>query len=264
MLWLSGIFMAGCKPGRGTNGIGQRDKQELLSLAVAYHEYAGSHGAGPKNVEEFRNFVKQDKRFHDVNEVLDSVAGGTLIVMWGASFFVDSALNGQHVLAYDASTPSNGGIVVMGDGMVRDVTASDFSKLKKLTSDSNGKLITPQERTSLAGLGIAYNFFTMSHGVGPSNLDEFRAFIESNDRFVELLPMLDRVADGRWVFVWRGSIASGDGKRSQQVMAYDAATPESGGAIIKGDGMVEEVSAAVFATLEKIPTIQNPLGPVPK
>jgi hypothetical protein len=47
-----------------------------------------------------------------------------LVVFWNAD--VQNPKNGKHLLGYEKNVPTHGGLVLMADGSVKYLTASDF------------------------------------------------------------------------------------------------------------------------------------------
>jgi hypothetical protein len=56
------------------------------------------------------------------------IRDGSITVLWGAGY----ATGSQKIIAYETKTPSNGGYVLLQDGTVKEMTASEFQSAPKV------------------------------------------------------------------------------------------------------------------------------------
>jgi hypothetical protein len=109
----------------------QRAANDLKQIALLYHEYNDKHRKGPSGPDD-PEFVKM------VNEtgaqpVLAKVQGGDYVFFWDVKLgdLGKGAGMSQTVLGYEKDAPTAGGLVVMGDGTVKSMTAAEFNAAPK-------------------------------------------------------------------------------------------------------------------------------------
>jgi prepilin-type processing-associated H-X9-DG protein len=109
----------------------QQRMNSLKQVGLAYHNFCDSNpGKAPQQAADLMPLTGGDP---GANAALTD---GSLVFIYGASvrdITESKAGTGSTVLAYDAGTPQNGGIVLMADGSVRQVTAQEFAGMTQAT-----------------------------------------------------------------------------------------------------------------------------------
>jgi hypothetical protein len=96
---------------------------QLRAFAKAYHSYADSTKMSPATLAD----LKPDwAAFPRVREDIES---DQFVVAWGVSLERSAAENDRYVLGYEVDVPQNGGLVLLGGGTVRQVSAEEFAQL---------------------------------------------------------------------------------------------------------------------------------------
>jgi len=105
----------------------------LNALSLAYHDYHDTYKKGPADAKEFRGYAIKilDK---DAQLALEGVERSDYIVFYGVNFsrLLDGTQN--TVLAYHKDVPSKCGDVLMADGVIKPMSAADFTKSPKASS----------------------------------------------------------------------------------------------------------------------------------
>ena len=126
------LFLAGCSGGSSGGGGGfpdprqeQRDKDDLRTLGIAFHDMEFSSPKPPAKPDDLGPSVKNDQR------LLGRLRSGEIVFLYNVRLvqMTDGATN--TILAYLKDVPTNGGLVLFGDGAVRKITADEFNKAPK-------------------------------------------------------------------------------------------------------------------------------------
>jgi hypothetical protein len=99
---------------------------QMKQLALAYHNFWSTNGnRGPTKPEDLAPFYEKQA---DITALLTS---GEVVVYMGAT--IQSMVNGSSntVLGYEKDVPKSGGLVMMGDGSVKKMSADEFAKAPK-------------------------------------------------------------------------------------------------------------------------------------
>jgi hypothetical protein len=118
-LSLCAAFLNGC-------GSDRRDgdfEKQLRSFASAYTQYTESQRVSPSSLEDLKSASASFPL------VRDDIQAGLFLVVWGASLEKDARDNDRYVLGYEVDVPERGGIVLLGGGTVRHVSAEEFARL---------------------------------------------------------------------------------------------------------------------------------------
>jgi hypothetical protein len=127
---LVGVVIAlllGCGGVRNAAARVQRSNR-LKSVALAYINYCDDNrGKAPTGAPDLQKYVSE---FPDVSQALQN---GDIVVYWNARVPADMLEQGSSntVLAYEKDVPAKGGMVAMGDGSVREMTAAEFQTAPK-------------------------------------------------------------------------------------------------------------------------------------
>jgi len=94
----------------------------------------------------------------------------------------------------------------------------------------------------LRDIGLAYQNYYMQSGRGPRNLDDLRS---------SLRPELVRgIESGEYVVIWNQKLPPGIGPRigehAGRILVYEKGTPERGGRVCTGSGMLRTVTPEEF------------------
>jgi hypothetical protein len=129
VLAVAALLAPGC--GRIKNAADRSKKSnDLKQLGLMYHSYIDMHRKGPGSVDDLMTMATDP----GAQAVVQMVKDGKYVLIWGATI-VGMQKNPQGtsgtVLGYETTTPTAGGLVLMGDGSVRNVTAAEFASLPK-------------------------------------------------------------------------------------------------------------------------------------
>lgn len=129
MLVLSLLAVSGC--GDGGAAVLKR-RSNLDQLAAAYTGFVETHGKTPANATELSEFMRSG--LPDIPPIQDAIVSleeGDVVMIWNGDLG-DTGSTSAYVLGFEAGVPATGGYVVMGDGVVRLMTAKDYSEATML------------------------------------------------------------------------------------------------------------------------------------
>jgi hypothetical protein len=126
---LLALLASGC--GRIKNAADRAKKSnDLKQLGLMYHSYIDEHHKGPASADE----LLAAQRDPGAKAVAQMVKDGKYVLVWGTSI-TEMQKNPQGatgtVLGYEATAPTAGGLVLMGDASVRNMTAAEFAAAPK-------------------------------------------------------------------------------------------------------------------------------------
>jgi hypothetical protein len=98
---------------------------DLKQIGLAYHNYHAAFNKGPSKVEDLAEFLENDKR------LIGLLKDETIVFFFGVSIEQMTAGTSNTVLAYVKEVPDKGGLVLMGDGSVKKLSADEFAKATK-------------------------------------------------------------------------------------------------------------------------------------
>jgi hypothetical protein len=101
----------------------EKFNQELLCVALAYHQFAEEMGSPP------RGLVDIEAEKHTFPQVYTMIRNGDFVIRWNARLTANGVENDRCVLGYESKTPSQGGWVLMGGGGRGQVSAGEFHEL---------------------------------------------------------------------------------------------------------------------------------------
>jgi hypothetical protein len=138
---VAGVLVVSCVLACGSiTGVRQaaaraKATNDLKQIGLAYHNYFDLKKKGPANVTELQSI------FSDPQEkavIALAGPGGPYVVIWGANIIEMSKTAGSSntVLGYEATAPTSGGLVLMGDGFVKQMTAAEFNAATKAQPSS--------------------------------------------------------------------------------------------------------------------------------
>jgi hypothetical protein len=123
----------------GCGGIQQaaqraKKRNELMEIGLSYHNFHDQNNKSPSGPADLQQVLLSPDAAADLN-------AGTLVVVWDADW--DAMMKGKglpaYVMGYESSAPANGGLVLMFDGSVNQVTAAEFNALPKAPTKAPGK-----------------------------------------------------------------------------------------------------------------------------
>jgi hypothetical protein len=100
----------------------------LKAVGLAYINYCDDNrGEGPAGPADLQKYVSE---FPEVSQALQN---GDIVVYWNIRVPADLLQQGTSntVLAYEKDVPAKGGMVLMADGSVREMTAQEFQTAPK-------------------------------------------------------------------------------------------------------------------------------------
>ncbi len=118
------LLFAACGGMRGAAQRNQRTNQ-LKSLGIMYHNYHDRNGKGPSRVEDLAQLGQDDPQTYA------ALQRGDFVLIWDVSIPGMVQGSSNTVLGYEAAAPTNGGLVLMGDGSVRSMTVAEFQAAPK-------------------------------------------------------------------------------------------------------------------------------------
>ena len=100
-------------------------QDQLKQLGLAYHSHVGAMKRPPANAKELAPFFEKDAK------LMETLTKGEYIILWKSSFENMTAGTSNTILGYEKETPTAGGLVLMADASVRNMTAEEFKKAPK-------------------------------------------------------------------------------------------------------------------------------------
>jgi hypothetical protein len=99
---------------------------QMKQIALAYHNFwAANANRAPGKAEDLAPYYENDAK------ITALMKDGTVVVYWGASIQKMTQGSSNTVLGYEKDTPKGGGLVMMGDGSVKKMSAEEFAKAPK-------------------------------------------------------------------------------------------------------------------------------------
>ncbi len=122
------LLLVGC----GYRSAAQKVKRsnQLKQIGLAYHNYIDAFGQAPTKVDDLKNYMEGG------NDAYKAMANGDYVVLWGVSIPEMTAGASNTVLGYEKDVPTKGGLVLMGDAFVREMSADEFKNAPKATPKS--------------------------------------------------------------------------------------------------------------------------------
>lgn len=103
----------------------QKKMNELKAIGIAYHNYVDANAKAPTAATDLKPYLQG---FPEAERML---ADGTVVFLYGVKPNEMPQGSSLTVVAYEAQAPTSGGIVLLGDGSVKTVTANEFQGLSK-------------------------------------------------------------------------------------------------------------------------------------
>jgi hypothetical protein len=106
-------------------GANARTTNDLKQIGLAYHNCVDATGKAPAKAEDLAPFLCNNKR------MVDLLKNEDIVFFFGVGIAQMTSGTSNTVLAYDKDVPDKGGLVLMGDGSVKKMSAEDFKKATK-------------------------------------------------------------------------------------------------------------------------------------
>lgn len=113
------VGIAGAAPGDA------RTTNDLKQIGLAYYNYHDSFNKGPAKAEDLAEFLENDKR------LIGLLKDENIVFFFGVGIAQMTAGTSNTVLAYVKEVPDKGGLVLMGDGSIKKLSADEFAKATK-------------------------------------------------------------------------------------------------------------------------------------
>jgi hypothetical protein len=101
-----------------------RDTKELSQLGFLYQNHMDI------NADNLLKIAGSDTRS---SQLVQAVKSGKYVILWGTTIPKDGAKASSTILGYEKDVPTAGGLVLMGDGNVKKMTAAEFQSAPKGT-----------------------------------------------------------------------------------------------------------------------------------
>ncbi len=98
---------------------------QLKQIGLAYHNYHDANNKGPAKADDLGPYVENDKA------LLGHLKEGRVVFFYGVKITDMTEGTSNTVLAHEKDVPKNGGLVLMGDGAVKKMTAEEFKDAPK-------------------------------------------------------------------------------------------------------------------------------------
>ncbi|HEY7428751.1 MAG TPA: hypothetical protein VH682_31260 [Gemmataceae bacterium] len=110
-----------------------RNTNELKHIALLYQNYLDINHAAPANADDLLKIASSDPQ---AVQAVQQAKSGKYVILWGATTS-EMQKNPQGssgtILGYEKDVPTAGGLVLMGDGGVKNMTAAEFQSAPKAT-----------------------------------------------------------------------------------------------------------------------------------
>jgi hypothetical protein len=118
--------------GCGIRGAAQKAKRsnDLKEIGIAYHNYIDGFGQAPTKVDDLKNYMEGG------DQAYQALANGDYVVLWGVHVTAMPSGASNTVLGYEKDVPTKGGLVLMGDAFVKQMSADEFKNAPKATPKS--------------------------------------------------------------------------------------------------------------------------------
>lgn len=118
-------------------------KHELMKAGLRYHMFYDVNSRPPANLDEFLDYEPAGayalNQSDDMAGFADRVRKGRITVLWNSMLLKNGGESDQHLLAYESQAADSGGLVLMGGGSVKVVTAEEFATLPRLPAGGQTK-----------------------------------------------------------------------------------------------------------------------------
>ena len=110
----------------------QKTSNDLKQLGLAYHNFIDANKKGPANSAEWLSKAGPE----DAALIQQTGPGGKYTMFWGVQISKLPQGSNNTVLGHESTVPSQGGLVLMCDASVRQMTATEFAAAPKPPGDA--------------------------------------------------------------------------------------------------------------------------------
>jgi hypothetical protein len=118
------ILTFGCGGGITQQPKGEEDRTLYETFYDLYSQYESEKNHPPSGIQDL-SAIRSKETVKGISRVTGPVQDGSMKVYWGTSI-----KDGEKILAYNTDVPKDGGMVVLADGQIKMITASQFESLK--------------------------------------------------------------------------------------------------------------------------------------
>lgn len=132
------LFVAGCSKAKKSEGskdaqaAAAAKKQEIgdfKQLGLMYHSYLDANkDEPPASVDDFIKFAGANQQ---LLQVLQKVKSGQYVIVWGLKKN-ELVKNVSSIVGYEKIASTNGGVVMLGSGRAKYLTAAEFQSTPKV------------------------------------------------------------------------------------------------------------------------------------
>jgi hypothetical protein len=126
LLPLVAFATLGCSstPPTGGEAVASRT-EELNDVAGLLRMSSGPGGKGPGKVQDLAKFESGYPAGYA------AIKSGDIVVVWGVTMGGEGDTGTEEVVAYDKKVPTDGGMVLLVNGKVKQMTAAEFAAAPK-------------------------------------------------------------------------------------------------------------------------------------
>jgi hypothetical protein len=121
---LTGVLLLSCGFSKAVRQAAeqQRRQNDLMQIGLAYHNYVDTNSKAPTKADDLTPFLFGSA------EPVAMLTDGRVVFIYGVTIKDMEKQQGtmNTVIAYESKVPNEGGLVIMGDASVRNVTATEF------------------------------------------------------------------------------------------------------------------------------------------
>jgi hypothetical protein len=128
LLCVCALFAAGCSSGGGSTGAGPDKADTLREVGGLVSSYTGEYRRGPQKVADLARYEAGYPLGYE------AVKSGEITVVWGAKMVVEEgggSTGTTDVVAYQKKVLAEGGLVLLQNGTVKEMSADEFRSAPK-------------------------------------------------------------------------------------------------------------------------------------
>jgi hypothetical protein len=118
---IAAVFML-FAPAAGAAPSDARTTNDLRQIGLAYHNHVDAANKAPAKAEDLGPYLDNNKR------LLDLLKNEDVVFFYNVTPTQMTSGTSNTVLAYVKDVPDKGGLVLMGDGSVKKMSADEFKK----------------------------------------------------------------------------------------------------------------------------------------
>jgi hypothetical protein len=99
-----------------------RTTNDLKQIGLAYHLFINDNPRGPTKAEDLGPYLCNNKR------LIDLLKNEDIYFFYKVGIAQMTAGTSRTILAFEKDAPKKGGLVLMGDGSVKKLSADEFKK----------------------------------------------------------------------------------------------------------------------------------------